>query len=192
MEPNPATRLLQRLNEGDERASQELYRLLYEELRRLARDALRPERGDHTLQPTALIHEAWFKLVDARAVRWNGRSHFFGVAARAMRQVLVDHARRRAAEKRGPGRERVPLDEALASFEGGAVDLLAVDEALERLARHDGELARLVELRFFGGLSLEEVAAALGRSPRQVELGWQTARAWLYRALGASDASDVR
>jgi len=185
-----ATQLLQRLNAGDARASEELFRLLYSELRSTADRAMRSERPDHTLQPTALVNEAFLKLVDQTGVAWESRAHFLGVAARAMRQVLVDHARRRQTEKRGAAQARVPLDDALLSFETRAIDLVALDEALERLAAHDAELAKLVELRFFGGLTVEETGRALGLSVRQVEGAWITARAWLFRAMGASASSD--
>ncbi len=185
-----ATQLLLRLNEGDARASEDLFRLLYGELRASADRAMRSERRDHTLQPTALVHEAFLKLVDQTSVAWQGRTHFLGVAARAMRQVLVDHARRRLTEKRGSDQARVPLDEWVLGFETRAIDLIALDEALEQLGRHDAELGRLVELRFFGGLTVEETSSALGLSVRQVEGAWITARAWLYRAIGASSAGD--
>jgi RNA polymerase sigma factor (TIGR02999 family) len=185
-----ATLLLRRLNEGDPAASDALFRLLYAELRGTAERAMRSERRDHTLQPTALVHEAFLKLVDETNVAWEGRAHFLGVAARAMRQVLVDHARRRRTEKRGAASTRVPLDDALFGFESSAIDLLALDEALASLSAHDEELARLVELRFFGGLTVEETGRILGLSVRQVEGAWITARAWLYRAIGASAADD--
>ena len=185
-----ATELLSRINAGDTKAHDRLLEILYDELRGTAERAMRSERRDHTLQPTALVHEAFLKLVDERDVAWSGRAHFLGVAARAMRQVLVDHARRRTTEKRGAALERVPLDDALLRFESSAIDLLALDEALGKLAGHDEELARLVELRFFGGLSVEETGRVLGLSVRQVEGAWITARAWLYRAMGASAAED--
>ena len=189
--PSPAseaTQLLLRINQGDSQATERLLRLLYDELRALAAKNLRGERPDHTLQPTALVHEAWLKLVDSPGPEWEGRSHFLGIAARAMRQVLVDHVRRRRAEKRVAAFERVPLDEAVSAIEGSALDLLALDEALGRLAAHDAQLARLVELRFCGGLTVEETGRMLGLSVRQVEGAWITARAWLYRAMGASAA----
>jgi RNA polymerase sigma factor (TIGR02999 family) len=189
-----ATVLLQRLSSGDAGASEPLYQLLYGELRATAQHALRSERSDHTLQPTALVHEAFLKLVDpsgvAPEIAWESRAHFLGVAARAMRQVLVDHARKRRSEKRDAGGERVPLDDDLVSFEASAIDLLALDEALGKLAAHDTELARLVELRFFGGLTVEETGRVLGLSVRQVEGAWITARAWLFRAIGGSASRD--
>jgi len=189
-----ATVLLQRLSSGDAAASEALYRLLYGELRATAQKAMRSERGDHTLQPTALVHEAFLKLVDpsgvAPEIHWESRSHFLGVAARAMRQVLVDHARMRKSGKRESPGERLPLDAELVSLEASAIDLLALDEALAQLAAHDEELARLVELRFFGGLTVEETGKVLGLSVRQVEGAWLTARAWLFRAVGGSAARD--
>jgi len=185
-----ATVLLQRLSAGDAGASEPLYHLLYGELRATAQRAMRSERLDHTLQPTALVNEAFLKLVDPSGVAWESRTHFLGVAARAMRQVLVEHARKRKSEKRAPGGERLPLDAELVAIEASAIDLLALDEALEKLAAHDAELARLVELRFFGGLTVEETGKVLGLSVRQVEGAWITARAWLFRAVGGSAARD--
>ena len=185
-----ATVLLQRLSAGDAGASEPLYELLYGELRATAQRAMRSERSDHTLQPTALVNEAFLKLVDPSGVAWESRAHFLGVAARAMRQVLVDHARRRKSEKRESGGERLPLDDDLLVLETSAIDLLALDEALARLAAHDEELARLVELRFFGGLTVEETGRVLGLSVRQVEGAWITARAWLFRAVGGTAARD--
>jgi RNA polymerase sigma factor (TIGR02999 family) len=143
------------------------------------------ERADHTLQPTALVHEVWLRLIGGvENVQWQSRAHFLCTAAKAMRRVLVDHARRRNASKRGELRERVALDETLASYEARAIDILALDEALEGLARKDGELARLVELRFFAGLTAEETGRVLGLSVRQVEGAWVAARGWLHRELG--------
>jgi RNA polymerase sigma-70 factor (ECF subfamily) len=189
-----ATALLQRLSSGDAGASEPLFRLLYGELRATAQRAMRGERADHTLQPTALVNEAFLKLVEPSGappeIEWESRAHFLGVAARAMRQVLVDHARKRRSDKRDSGRERLPLDADLVAFEASAIDLLALDEALAKLAAHDEELARLVELRFFGGLTVEETGKVLGLSVRQVEGAWITARAWLYRAVGGSAARD--
>ena len=138
------TQLLQRLSSGDERAAHELMPLVYDELRALAAGVLRDDRRRHTLQPTALVHEAYLKLVGAEAPGWEGHRHFLGVAARAMRSVLVDHARRKHAEKRGGGAERLPLDEVVAAFEERAPDLLALDAALERLAAMDPELGRQI------------------------------------------------
>jgi RNA polymerase sigma factor (TIGR02999 family) len=183
---NDATRLLARMGGGDSSARDELLRVLYRELHELAERSMRHERPDHTLQPTALVHEAWMRLTDSTATpTWESRAHFLGVAARAMRNVLVDHARRRAADKRGANVARIELDDTLASYNERALDVLALDEALERLAQRDGELARLVELRFFGGLTTEETGKVLGLSVRQVEGAWVTARGWLHRELAA-------
>lgn len=186
---NDATRLLARVCDGDTSARDELLSVLYRELHALAERSMRHERPDHTLQPTALVHEAWLRLSDGQgAIAWASRAHFLGVAAKAMRNVLVDHARRRKAEKRGAGMARVELDEALASYQKGQVDVLALDEALERLAQRDRELARMVELRFFGGLTTEEAGQVLGLTVRQIEGAWVTARGWLHRELAAHGA----
>ena len=186
------TELLQRANAGDTAAREQLLGLVYVEMHSLARAKLRGERSDHTLQATALVHEAWLRLFGAGAaepegVGWQGRSHFLGAAASAMRHVLVDHARRRAAHKRSPAGVRVELEISLTAFEEHAWDLLALDESLERLAQRDAELARVVELRFFGGLTSEEAGQVLGWSVRQVEGAWVTARGWLRRELGGSE-----
>ncbi len=180
-----ATLLLQRYGAGDRAAADALLPLLYEELRRIASAHLAHERAGHTLQPTALVHEAWLRLVDDPARDVSGRQHFLSLAARVMRRVLVDHARERGAQKRGGGSTRVTLDGAVALYETHELDLLALDEALEKLTALDGQLARLVELRFFAGLSNEEVAAVEGSSLRSVERGWSTARAFLRDALTA-------
>jgi RNA polymerase sigma factor (TIGR02999 family) len=182
-QPQGVTVLLERWGGGDEGALEELLPLVYAELRRLAGAYLRREREGHTLQPTALVNEAYLKLVDQRDARWQNRAHFFGVAAQLMRRILVDHARTRKAEKRGGSRFAVTLghaDEVSASPE---TDLLAVHEALERLAALDPQQARVVELRFFGGLSIEEAAEVLGVGHATVEREWKMARAWLRREL---------
>jgi RNA polymerase sigma-70 factor, ECF subfamily len=178
------THLLHEWSAGNERALEELTPLVYEELRRQAARYLRRERQGHTLQTTALIHEAYLRLVGARDMQWQGRAHFFAIAANLMRRILVDHARRRDAHKRGGDQARLPLDEALAIAEESHVDLLALDEALDRLAAFDAQQARVVELRFFSGLSVEETATALGVSPRTVKSDWALARAWLRREIG--------
>jgi len=178
------TALLQRVAEGDADAAGELLALVYEELHRLAGSFLAGERRDHTLQPTALVHEAWLRLNGDTPHAWHNRAQFVAVAARAMRRVLLDHARRRAAQKRGGSGERVPLDDTLEAFERGGLHLLDLDEALGRLEALDPELVRLVELRFFAGASNEEVARTLGVSTRTVERGWSTARSWLRAELG--------
>jgi RNA polymerase sigma factor (TIGR02999 family) len=169
---------------GDRQALDELTPLVYEELRNQAARYLRRERPDHTLQTTALIHEAYLRLVDARDVQWEDRAHFFAIAATMMRRILVDHARRRGSEKRGGSYIRMPLDEALSAADETDVDLLAVDEALERLAAFDPQQARVVELRFFSGLTVNETAAVLGISAKTVNRDWAVARAWLSREMG--------
>ncbi|MCE9592646.1 MAG: sigma-70 family RNA polymerase sigma factor [Planctomycetes bacterium] len=183
--PQQATLLLQRMEAGDSAAQSQLLELLYREMHTLAEKSMREERANHTLQATALVHEVWLRLIGGDGQRWESRAHFLCTAAKAMRRVLVDHARRRMADKRGAGHERVTLDDALASYEERAVDVLALDQALEKLAAKDAELARIVELRFFAGLTTEETGKALGLSVRQVEGAWVTARGWLHRELKA-------
>jgi RNA polymerase sigma factor (TIGR02999 family) len=178
------TRLLDDVSAGRSEALSELLAYVYGELRRRAASYLRRERAGHTLQPTALVHEAWIRLVDQREVRWQNRAHFFAIAAQAMRRILVDHARSRHRAKRGSGATKVTLLEDSARTPERAIDLLALDEALERLARRDPQLARVVELRFFGGLSVEETAEVLGCSASTVKRDWATARAWLHQELG--------
>ena len=181
------TLVLEQMRKGDKGAADKLLPLVYDEFRALARHYLAQERCNHTLQPTALVHEAYMKLVDQTRVDWQGRSHFFAVAAQAMRRILVDHARSRQRDKRGGGRARVVLYEAVALSPQKDEDVLALDEALERLAALDARQAKVVELRFFGGLSVEEVAEALGVSKRTVEGDWTFARAWLSRELRSDD-----
>ena len=182
--PSDVTRLLLELSDGQAGALDRLMPLVYDELKLLASSQLRRERGEHTLGPTALVHEAFFRLVDQRSVSWQGRSHFFGVAAQAMRRILVDHARRRTAAKRGQ-QHQVTLDSdaALAST-ARSEEVVAVDEALERLAALDPRHARLVELRYFAGFSIEETAELLEISPATAKRDWAMARAWLQRELG--------
>ena len=172
------TELLNRMSDGDRNAGADLLPIVYRELRRIAGDCMRGERQGHSMQATDLVHEAFVKLV-GRSSEWESRRHFFGVAASAMRNVLVDRARERAAEKRGGEHDRVPLDDALALYERSIEDILALDEALTRLGDKDPELARIVELRFFGGLNNEETAKVLDTSLRSVERLWTVARAWL-------------
>jgi RNA polymerase sigma factor (TIGR02999 family) len=178
------THLLKEWSDGDERALDKLTPLVYEELRRQAARYLRRERAGHTLQTTGLINEAYLRLIDAKDVRWQSRAHFFAIAANLMRRVLVDHARRRDAEKRGGEHLRLTLDETLAVTSTPDVDVLAIDEALSKLAIIDSQQAQVVELRFFSGLSVEETAAALGVSPATVKRDWSVARAWLRREIG--------
>lgn len=167
---------------GDEAAHAQLLEVVYGELRRLARGYLRRERVDHSLRPTALVHEAYLKLVDQRRVRWQNRSQFFAIAAHLMRRILVDHARRRLALKRGAG-ARVPIDGIEAAATPEYVDVLALDAALARFAKRYPRQAQLVELRFFGGLTGDEIAAALGIAPISVKRDWALAKAWLFREI---------
>lgn len=177
------TRLLNEWREGKGDALQELLPLVYQELRRLAHHHMRGERPGHTLQTTAVIHEAYLKMIDQRAVDWQSRAHFFAVASQVMRRILVDHARGRAAEKRGGGAPHMTLDDVAVVSSEPDVNLVALDEALERLAALDPLQARIVELRFFGGLTIEEAAAVTEISPATLKREWSTAKAWLYRAL---------
>ena len=180
------SRLVAQSAAGDAAAAAELFPIVYEELRRLAAAALRRERTDHTLQPTALVHEAFLRLAETPGASWENRAHFVAIAARVMRRVLVDHARGRNALKRGNGEIRVPIDDVDVPAVGQDVDLVALDDALARLAMLDERQARIVELRFFGGLSVPETAALIGASERTVKRDWQVARAWLTRELSSS------
>jgi RNA polymerase sigma factor (TIGR02999 family) len=178
------TRLLHDWGDGDTRAFDELLPLIYAELHRRAAIYLRYERRNHTLQPTALVHEAYLKLVDQSNVHWENRMHFFAVAARAMREILIDHAKSRNREKRGGGSEDLPLEEALlAAAEENDVDLIALDEALTRLGEIDPQQVRIVELRYFCGLSLDETAETIGISRATVARDWTMAKAWLHREM---------
>jgi RNA polymerase sigma factor (TIGR02999 family) len=161
----------------------ELFPLVYAELRRIAAREMRRERPGRTLQTTALVHEAYLRLLKDASLSFESRAHFLGIAARAMREILIEHARGRGARKRGGGAVRLTLDELSAPVAAPSVDVLALDEALQRLARLDERHARVVELRYFGGLSVEETAAALDLSPATVKRAWTLARAWLYREL---------
>ena len=177
------SQLLVEWGRGDQEALSRLMPLVYDELRRLASRHLRRERPDHTLQTTALVHEAYLKLFDQREVDWQNRGHFFAIAAQLMRRILVDYARSHRAAKRGGAYIKLSLDEAAAMSDEKSADLLALDEALDRLATMDPQQSRVVELRVYGGLSVEETAAALGISPRTVKREWSMARAWLYQQL---------
>ena len=177
------TELLLNWSQGDETAVERLVPLVYEDLRRRAAAVLQSERSGHTLTPTALVNEAYLRLVDQQLPRFESRKHFYGVAARVMRQVLVDHARARGAAKRNAGREAVPLDEAIPVSDERASDVLALDDALRSLADFDAGKARLVELRYFTGLTIEETAEMLGTSPATVKREWALARAWLHREI---------
>lgn len=183
------TRLLLEACQGQRAALEALLPLVYDELRRIAVQRLRGERREHTLQPTELVHEAFLRMVDQTRVQWQNRAHFCAVAAKMMRRILVDHARRRAAEKRGAGRRSLPLLETVQLAQGrNPVDIVALDDLLKELARLHERHARVVELRFFGGLTVEETAHALDVSPATVKNDWRTARAWLLTQLSDHDA----
>ena len=180
---NPITQLLVAAGVGDAVAQNQVWATVYDELHRLAHAQLRAERAGNGLQTTLLVHEAYLRLVGAVPVDWHSRGHFFSAAANAMRRIRVDYARSRRSRKRGGGRPRAGLPEETAAFDDDPETLLAVDEALVRLAQHDGRKAEIVTLRFFGGLSVDETAEALGIAPRTVDSEWRFARAWLYREL---------
>jgi len=179
------TRLLEAWQSGDSAAGDKLVPLVYAELRRIAAAKMRAERGGHTLQPTALVHEAWLRLMNQHGSGWQNRDQFFAIAAQAMRRILVDHARKRHAAKRGDGDASVDLDEVSRALAVTLPDerLLALDEALKGLAALDERQARIIELRFFAGLSVEETASVLGISPTTVKRVWATGRAWLFREM---------
>jgi RNA polymerase sigma factor (TIGR02999 family) len=181
--PTQLTQLLRDWGAGDQQALDDLMPIVYRELHRLADHYLRRERPDHTLQPTALVHEAYLRLVDQRGITWQNRAHFFGVAAQLMRRILVDHARRHRAAKRGGAAPKITLERVAAGSEERAEDVLALDEALSRLARLDPRQERIVELRYFSGLTVEDTAEALGISPATVKREWSMARAWLSREI---------
>ncbi len=178
------TQMLIELTDGNREVVNEILPLIYAELKKIAGNYLRKERGNHTLQPTALVHEAYMKLIDQKQVRWQNRSHFFGIAAQVMRRILMDHARKHKAEKRGGEGENLSLEEDFIVIDKGrSAELLALDEALENLAEIDEAKARIVELRYFGGLSVEETAEVLGVSEITVKRHWRMAKAWLYGQL---------
>lgn len=183
--PSPdVTQLLARLKSGDRGSLDRLMPLVHDELRRLAAAHMRRERADHTLQATALAHEAYMRMVNLDRIDWEGRAHFFAVAAGVMRRILIDHARKRRALRRGAGAPHVPLEEGLRLADDRPEELVDLDEALQRLAVLDPRQERIVELRFFGGLSVEETGAVLGISARTVKREWAVARAWLRAELG--------
>ena len=181
-QPKEVTQLLVAYNNGDHEALDRLLPLVYDELRSLADHYLRRERPDHTLQATALVHEAYLRLVDQN-VPWQNRAHFFGVAAQMMRRILVDHARQNLAAKRGSGGIKLPLDDAINLTEERATDLIALDDALTALAEFDPQKSRLVELRYFAGLSVEDTARVLGVSVPTVVRQWRAAKAWLFHEI---------
>ena len=181
--PQNVTQLLIGWSKGDKEALDTLVPLVYDELRRQASRYLRRERVGHTLQTTALIHEAYLRLIDQKNVHWQNRAHFFGIAAQLMRRILVDHARTKKRAKRGGSNIRVSFDEANVMVQGQDLDIVALDEALERLAEIDEQQSRIVELRFFSGLTVEETAEVLGISPATVKRDWSMAKAWLHREI---------
>ncbi|MCU0873443.1 MAG: sigma-70 family RNA polymerase sigma factor [Pirellulaceae bacterium] len=188
-EQGETTRLLLEACQGQRASLEALLPLVYDELKAIAVQRLRGERPDHTLQPTALVHEAFLRMVDQTRVQWQNRAHFCAVAANMMRRILVDHARARAAEKRGAGRREVPLLDTIGlAKERNPVDIVALDDLLRELARLHERHARVVELRFFGGLNVEETAHTLGVSPATVKNDWRAARAWLLTQLTNHDA----
>jgi RNA polymerase sigma factor (TIGR02999 family) len=184
------TRLLAQWSSGDQVALEQLLPLVYGELRRLASAYLRRERSNHTLQSTALVHEAFMRMVHQQDVQWKNRAHFFAIASQMIRRILVDYARSQHAEKRGSGAVKLALDEAMAVPQAPAtdVDLLGLNDALDRLAALDERQSRIVELRFFAGLSIEETAEVMSLSPASIKREWQTARAWLFREMTRSTA----
>jgi RNA polymerase sigma-70 factor (ECF subfamily) len=192
------TALLSGASSGDQDALSALFSIVYDELRQVAASALRRERPEHTLQPTALVHETFLRLADDSAIWWENRSHFLAIASKVMRRILVEHARGRNAQKRGSGEVKRSLDDIEVAMPSvaGDVDLVVLDDALARLAALDARQARIVELRFFGGLTVEETATVIGSSPRTVKRDWQVARAWLRREMARHDsaprASDAR
>lgn len=189
---NPAnvTQLLERVKGGDNSATDALFPVVYDELRQLATKYLAGERSGHTLQPTALVNEAYMRLLGPSNATWENRAHFFGAAARAIRRILTDHARTKGALKRGGAADRVPLEEIEDSIrvDDDAPDFVRIDAALEKLAKLDAQKAKVVELRYFGGLTVEQTALALGVSPSTVARDWQFARLWLHRALSEDPA----
>lgn len=186
--PGEVTSLLNDINAGDDSALVRLVGILYDELHALAARQMRRERWDHTLQATALVNEAYMRLLGDRNIQLRDRAHFFGAAAEVMRRILVDHARKKLADKRGGGKAHAVLDDAIVWREDRSEDMIAIDDALTRLASLDPEKSRIVELRFFAGLSVEEIAAVLDVSTRTVKRKWQFAKAWLYREISGQDA----
>jgi RNA polymerase sigma factor (TIGR02999 family) len=181
--PGEVTDILLELKRGNKEAEGRLIPLVYKELRRIAASHMRRESPDHSLQPTALVHEAYLRLIDIKEIDWQSRSHFFAVSATLMRRILVDHARASHARKRGSGWDAVSLDEALLPSPQRALEILALDDALDKLAALDERQSKIVELRFFAGMSEEEAGQALGISARTVKRDWRIAKAWLFKEL---------
>ena len=187
---NDVTRILQAIEHGDVGAANELLPLVYDQLRREAQRHMAGERSDHTLQATALVHAAYLRLVGDRRIPWQNRAHFYAAAAEAMRRILLDHAKGRGREKRGGGRKRVPLSVADVAESWDFEETLSLDEALRRLKDRDPNIGRVVELRFFAGLSIDDTAEALGVSKATVKRRWEFGRTWLYRELTRDDDDD--
>jgi RNA polymerase sigma-70 factor, ECF subfamily len=186
------TLLLKRVAAGNQDAVAKLIPLVYEELHRVAENHLRLERPNHTLQPTALVHEAFLKLAEQRSTDWQGRAHFFAVASQLMRRILVDYARGRLSAKRGGRQVKLPLDKVFVPAPAHCEELVALDESLERLGKMDARQSRVVELRFFGGLTVEEAAQVLGISSKTVKREWSMAKAWLYGEMKARHGENAR
>ena len=182
-DPAGVTALLQQIRHGDRAAESDLIPLIYNQLQAIARRQMAHERPDHSLQATILVHEAFLRLVGDSQIDWSNRAHFFALASRVMRRMLVDHARAANAQKRPGARQKVELDSALVFVEAQAADVMALDQALERLAAWDARQCRVVEMHFFGGLGFEEIGEVLSVSPRTAKRDWSMARAWLYREL---------
>ena len=190
-QPQDITEMLRQWSGGDAQAAERLFALVYDELRHLARNYLRREQAGNTLQPTALVNEAYLRLIDRTRVDWQNRAHFYGIAAKVMRRILVEHARAHAADKRGgPAQQKFSLDETLLQPHQRAAELIALDEALEALAQVDERKSQVVELRFFGGLSVAETASFLQVSEKTVQRDWQIAKLWLHRELRADGGQD--
>jgi RNA polymerase sigma factor (TIGR02999 family) len=181
--PSDVTQALVALSDGDATALDRLLPMVYDELRRMAERELRRERPDHTLSPTALVHEAYLKLVQLDRISWQGRAHFFGACAKAMRRILISYARMKKAGKRGAGAEHVPVDNVMVAADAPPQDLIALDDALTRLEQLDERQARVVECRFFAGMDVKDTAEALGVSQATIKRDWTAARAWLNREL---------
>lgn len=190
--PNEITQRLIAWSKGDEEALEQLIPAVYQELRRMADHYLRRESPGHSLQPTALVHEAYLRLIDQTQVEWHNRAHFFGVAAQMMRRILVDHAKAKHRAKRGGAARKLSLDEATHYTHERAAELVALDEALQSLAELDSRKSRIVELRYFGGLTVEETAQVLGVSDKTVMRDWNLAKAWLYQQLGQREDAGNR
>jgi RNA polymerase sigma factor (TIGR02999 family) len=180
---NDVTRILDAVQQGDPKAAEELLPIVYNELRHLAAHKMAGENPGHTLQPTALVHEAWLRLVGPQSVHWQNRAHFFSAAAEAMRRILVEHARRKQSLKRGHGIDRIELHDSILVLSSPPDELLAINEALDKLAEHDPPAAELVKLRYFVGMTMDEAASALGLAPRTAARIWAYARVWLSREI---------